>query len=331
MRLTAMWIAAATAALALTGCDENNASSGKGESCLTTADCKGELSCVENVCVDGKSGSGVEGSACVSHADCEMDLICAGNVCRANETSLVGGLGASCASSTDCRADLTCVRGSCLERDVHLSASGKECAIIECKANADCCDEPSAECTDLKQACKDGDRSACFEYDYGRCGCDYACKGNLCVNANACRRNADCRSGTPYCRSGACAECKKQEHCPDGYACKAGTCEKPCEKDNECGALQACKKGDCVDVGCKSDRQCANLLKAAWAVCVDGACGAPCEYDAECLAIEGSTSVCEGGVCVPLGCTANDQCQGYMGLPSYYSPRDFPNAYAVCQ
>jgi hypothetical protein len=128
--------ALAVAGAAVAGCSTTNnlnngqGTSGLGETCTRSFDCKTGLVCEQNVCL---------ASAATTTPD--------GGVLPTGDSGTVtppgphlGLLNESCQTSADCQSPFECIGQQCSVVSYGLTATGKSCA--ECKTAADCCELP---------------------------------------------------------------------------------------------------------------------------------------------------------------------------------------------
>jgi hypothetical protein len=141
-----------------------------------------------------------------------------------------------------------------------------------------------------------------------------------------CSADTECGATTPFCKDGACAECRTSADC-EMEECVNGHCGPACETDTQCKVFEACQAGECAYVGCRSDRECVlNAAEAApgqdprLAKCRiaegRGSCVFPCEIDAQCA----SSEVCLNGVCEYIGCETASECKTIAGLHDLPEP-----------
>ncbi len=98
---------------------------------------------------------------------------------------------------------------------------------------------------------------------YPKCEKDEHCaaKEQVCVEGlcQQCRTNDQCGEGLA-CKGGRCemvAECKKDVDCKDPMVCRAGRCEAECKADSDCSASMKCSQDRCIDRrACKADEDC---------------------------------------------------------------------------
>jgi hypothetical protein len=206
-----------------------------------------------------------------------------------------------------------------------VAATAKECTLVECTGDADCCDPADffyspSECSDLKASC-DADPLSfdCDSFDYG-CVCDQECNTttSTCENKEEpCTSDSDCFGYTCDIASGKCVECTTDSECDTDETCSSNTCISGCKSDEECPLFNTCdgmtKK--CKLTGCTSDRECILYRERADAVCkktdtTSGVpeCEVPCKENAEC----GASHVCDGGTCKFLGCETDAECGTYF-------------------
>jgi hypothetical protein len=217
--------------------------------------------------------------------------------------------GESCAATNDCDKSLICVSNHCIQNDFPVSAQAKECAIIGCESDADCCDDftPAVDCDTYQAQCDLGDTLYCQYFDL-YCVCQQECRDEQCVTVQpACTDDIDC--GGYFCVDEQCVQCATNEDCGTDLACNDGFCQGACTQDEECPIFSACEDGDCVETGCRSDRECILFTGDAQSQCTDDAvCKTPCESNAQC----GDLQICTAGACEFIGCEADADCRAYF-------------------
>jgi hypothetical protein len=247
-----------------------------------------------------------------------------------------GERGESCQARNDCAEGLACVLGVCTQNEFPISVHAKHCYKVECAENADCCVDfvPTADedtCTLYAENCAT-DAYYCDLYNT-LCICSEICIEERCVPPpSACIEDLDCYSeeavdGMGVCEDGKCYDCREDANCAvAGAECVDMMCEVPCTRHEQCGLFEDCIDGDCVDRGCANDRECVFLYglngDRPQPRCRDGECEIPCENDAQCRGLQepnldpahASFYVCEGGRCVFMGCTTDEQCRIMLDL-----------------
>ncbi len=138
-RLLILLVGALTAAgMTVAGCGTTNninsggGTSGQGESCTRTFDCKTNLICEQNVCLPGPSMTTPDGGVVM------MTTGDAGTMTMTGPH--LGQLNESCQTTLDCQSPFECIGMRCSVVNYGLTATGKSCA--ECTAPADCCELP---------------------------------------------------------------------------------------------------------------------------------------------------------------------------------------------
>lgn len=232
------------------------------------------------------------------------------------------GRGEPCLVLNDCKEPLLCLSGRCLDAKPPVAATNKQCVIVACRADADCCtavqDADSPVCQTMRARCDGGDPGSCTDYQQS-CTCTRTCQDHQCTGGRAaasCTNDYDCWLGS--CIDGACRECATDDQCAAGRVCTDSRCVPGCAYDGQCGALESCKAGRCEARGCVSDRECIGLLQRRDAVCKEDECVVACNNDSSCSAL----STCVRGVCRDLGCASDAECQGLL-------PRG-PSGIALC-
>lgn len=221
-----------------------------------------------------------------------------------------GNVGESCRARNDCSRDLACVRNTCVPGGLGLSATGRECYVVECSEDADCCSDfvPDSNCSVYEETCQ-SNPSLCLAF-FSLCVCNRNCVDDQCYeDAPACTVDDHCAfASRPFCQSERCVACREHADCQGGSErCVEGACVAGCERDEQCSLLEACTEGTCVPRGCASDRECVLLLADGRSVCRDGGCAISCSEDWECD--EAALEVCHEGSCVFAGCTTDAECR----------------------
>jgi hypothetical protein len=263
-------VVAVFAGAAAVGCGDDDSGggsssrkSGEGESCRATADCDGALKCIGQICVDTSSdhsGAGGEG----------------GDGGNEEPIQTISGLGESCRSRIDCELGLACVDQTCVEPTNPFEPTGKECQVVACVEDNDCCDtSPSSKetCDSYASLCASGDKYYCNYYS-AYCACDEAtkCVDYQCTFTEKCADSADCDAVGSYTNaicdtdSGTCVGCVTTADCEAsiyygvGYVCSAShqCVYNACSTDADCGSNDMkCIENTCVDTReCFDDRDC---------------------------------------------------------------------------
>ncbi len=225
----------------------------------------------------------------------------------------LGGPGESCRARGDCAEGLACIRNACAPVGASFSVTGKECLLVECEGDADCCASftPSPDCGFYEMRCT-ADPMDCAAF-HQVCECNQECSAERCIDTGpACSRDEDCPSfSKPICNAGRCVECREHGDCPlEGDRCTEGACGAGCETVEDCPALHACAAGLCVVGTCATDRECAFVLGDARARCADGACLVACSDDLECDTA--AFEVCHEERCTFVGCDNDTECRGLL-------------------
>jgi hypothetical protein len=136
-RIVISFVAAlAAAGAAVVGCSTTNnlnnggGTSGLGETCTRTFDCKSPYVCEQNVCLATAVTTTADGGVVSTGGDSGTAAV----------GPHLGLLNESCQTSSDCQSPLACIDQSCSVVNYGLTATGKSCA--ECKTAADCCELP---------------------------------------------------------------------------------------------------------------------------------------------------------------------------------------------
>lgn len=219
--------------------------------------------------------------------------------------------GESCRWRNDCQAGLACINGICTMNDFNVSPTAKSCDLIECSADADCCDDPPAFCDQLQSDCEAGDTFSCTQYDQN-CVCNDACVENRCVFR--CADDSECFGGT--CVAGSCVQCASDDDCSGDRVCDSGTCVNGCSSNRDCPYLHSCQENRCVETGCTTHRECIALTNNPRALCVQetGECTSPCANDAECNPLGYRFQECVDGSCVYVGCETDEECRIFLDV-----------------
>jgi hypothetical protein len=259
--------------------------------------------------------------------------------------SATSGRGQSCANSGDCKDGLLCVQQMCVQNDYPVAATAKECVVVECANDEDCCDAGSFPdaCPDYQAACEaDSTALECDYYD-NFCVCDQICdttssqckeKPFECATDDECGFGGTCDTTTKKC-----VECTTDDDCNGDEACVAGTCISGCTDAEDCGLFETCNATTklCEYTGCKTgdgadERECILALGRSDAKCDAEAasgkpgCVVPCEENAECETNE----VCTDGKCQFLGCSTDDECITYLKATGQIVPNPDDSVKARC-
>lgn len=236
--------------------------------------------------------------------------------------------GEACQTTNDCALGLACLpsaaanTGVCVLGAFNVTPTAKECAIIDCKVAADCCDTPPSGCPSLKASCDSqrdagvSDPTSCAQYEQ-LCVCDASkrdCEAGKCVvkcvNDSTCSING---SGGK-CLGGKCAQCASDDDCggpTSELTCVSGKCQSPCQGDGDCPDFDRCLAGKCVPGRCQTDRECIAATRNVEATCgTDGKCIVPCQTDLECGNPKGySFFSCIENKCLYMGCESDKDCR----------------------
>lgn len=234
-----------------------------------------------------------------------------------------GQRGESCEARNDCEPGLACVRNVCTLNDFPITVTAKQCTLVQCSAQADCCTNftPPTACPTYQTECNSGITTSCSFYNQ-YCVCQEDCVDSQCQFINSCTTVADCFGNFNACVGNRCVECQDDTDCFTNETCDNGTCVAQCTSNDDCYLFNTCVNGACQETGCVSDRQCIGYTGSPLATCVNAECRVPCQNDAEC----GDLEACQGGTCVFIGCDTNDDCR-------YLLPQFNPNSgySAVCE
>ena len=332
--------AAATAiALLAAGCSTTNnlnnggGTSGLGEACSRTFDCKGSLVCLGDVCLP-PSASG--GDASVGDGGSE-----------ASTGPHRGLLTESCQTTNDCQAPLECIKNECSIISFGLTATSMSCT-GECNAAADCCELPVGFSANIPSGlvyppdggsptytnglfgptrCEDllnylgGDASicggstvtannseACFYYaTYCKCAAStWSCTNNSCVYSAPCTGTSS-RGSIGACPTETRTSRALSATCNIAGAATTGSCQAGCAADSDCSGK--------VPAGYSlTQATCANADAGAGdCTCYQSACYFKCTKDLDCA----SGYSCDTTVhlCKAAGCMNNANCVQSTGNP----------------
>jgi hypothetical protein len=240
--------------------------------------------------------------------------------------------GEACQTTNDCSPGLACLPqssagggGVCVVGVFNVARTAKECAIVDCEVQTDCCDDLPSNCASLKASCEfqrdagNPTPSTCTDYELN-CLCDpsrVTCEANKCVAK--CQTDTDCigkRQG-PKCLGGTCAACASDGDCralgPD-RTCVSGKCQAPCKGDGDCPGFDRCLAGKCTAGGCVTTRECIAATRNVEATCgTDGKCIVPCQTDLECGNPKAySFFSCVNNQCLYMGCETEKDCRLYV-------------------
>jgi len=336
----------------------------EGESCRARQDCDSNLACINNVCTSAAATNtetttgGQAGESCVSRSDCEIGLVCVNQVCSTADALLpaeeedasvqtaIGKRGESCQTRIDCEPGLVCVNGSCQLSDYNIEPNNKECVLIQCRDDDDCCPAENYNCEQYDSLCQSNPQPNMYCDQYSlyctcegrecvdeRCIHDPPCEDSgicnlfsstriLCSDDNRCVEcliDDDC-FGDEQCNDGECVECSDDDDCDDDETCEDNLCVAGCKSDLDCVYFFECQSGTCVEVGCQSDRECIAYTGNAFSICEDAECHEPCDTDLECSsAVNFEFRTCSDGYCVDVGCETDAECRLRLNIVPGYS------------
>lgn len=206
------------------------------------------------------------------------------------------------------------MRNVCVDDKSGLTLTGRDCVLVECEGDADCCAGfvPDSSCELLEADCA-ADAASCFAYR-SLCVCNRGCESDQCIALGvSCASDDECPASLPRCSDGRCRECAEHGDCfLDAQRCVDGSCDVGCQRDEECPALHACTNGACEEAPCTSDRECAFVLGTELGRCVEGRCEVGCAIDADCD--EARFEVCDDGRCAFVGCETDAECRAFLGV-----------------
>lgn len=253
------------------------------------------------------------------------------------------GLAQTCSNSGDCQAGLLCINQVCIQNDYPVAATAKECVLVQCSGDEDCCDPDDLPatpetCASYQADCElDATSTSCLFYDQ-LCVCQLVCEAESSQcrpKPFVCTSDDDCGSRTCDIPSGNCVECQTDDECSSDEACIEFQCISGCVDDEDCDLFETCDTDSkrCEHTGCTSDRECILVLNRADAVCKTEdtttghpMCNVPCKENAEC----GTNNVCEDGECKFLGCETDDECVSYFKARNQIQPDPEDSVKARC-
>jgi hypothetical protein len=265
---------------------------------------------------------GERGSSCDSTTDC--------------------GDGLSCIVTNDCPVGVACANKSCQPSNFEIIGTGKQCHVVDCASQADCCGDMPVE---MPEKCLNRD-SICFQPTLPDCIATYCtedadcgsgtCSGLCSQDAESCMLTADCAANT--CDTGEEPDtCTVSGADCSSLACIANTCSTPicrCANPDYDPADPICSDEDCegicgftceeercvVDLGCEVDIDCpvtTPFCQEGQCVecktsedceeeveCMAGRCGPECEVDTQCPLFQ----ICQANECTYVGCQSDREC-----------------------
>src|SRR6478752_1526680 len=277
--------------------------------CKTSPDCCGNLpteipeKCRNRAAACTKTLPGCAATTCTRSSDCAGGGVCTGHC-------LVSS--GECSGNADCLAN-KCLSGQC-SINFTTCTSDADCTANTC--NGGTCDCANPAYVPTLPVCTDPDCDGL---------CQWACEDSRCVIPTKCGSDDDCFGSKPRCVENECVECTDSADCSFEKICRAGNCETRCQDDTNCGLFEACQAGECINVGCRSDRECAlipdvnalqlapgfdpRLLRCHTDAGV-GKCVIPCDYFSQSAA----TETCSAGLCKYIGCENSDECKAILGV-----------------
>ena len=267
-----------------------------GKPCAMTADCPGDLKCIET---NAATGDGICSQACATTADCPTGGFC--HIVGKQMACTLAGLCDPCKDDADCGANAPlCAPGK----------DGKTFCTAACAFGDKSC-QPGYSCEQYGSAIDD---FACRP-DYGACSGG----GEACA---PCQAQSDCKSGTqcltsPDTGERACfATCTKATDCAAGFDCSPkGVCSRlvpDADPKKPAVYVQTCAKasrGYCDP--CTDDWQCASSR------CATTAGQSFCVEPTACVKANETKDCADGTFCVPsdkgMICAPPPswKCQGY--------------------
>jgi hypothetical protein len=341
--------ALAAAGVAVVGCSTTNnlnsggGTSGAGETCTRTFDCKEGLVCLQNICLPGPTTPVPEGGT-MSTGDSGTGMVMGPHLGLLNE---------SCQVSSDCQQPLECLSQHCSVVSWQLTATGKTCS-GECNTPADCCELPvnfdpflsewetqvadgggyifhpgltttnvrcedlltflggdaticanPANFTSLTQSLAQG----CFDYNTycGSCGANgpWTCTNNQCVYTAPCTPSGTVPSLATACPTETRTGRGLSSTCTVPAGATMGSCQAGCAMDSDCaGKIPPGSGHTCSAADAGAGTNC---------TCYQSACYFKCAHDLDCAA--GNT--CDGTthLCAPSGCKADADCIQSLSNP----------------
>ncbi len=197
--------------------------SDRNESCQRSADCSGDLVCVNGTCGPVNLGITPATNQCVAIQcstadDCCANPPCTNYACTADK----------CVNSTSCQTNIDCFG---------LTPICNNGACVACVQDTDCGNNET--CTN--NACT----ASCTADN--ECPIFYACTSGACTNVG-CASDREC----VLYRDSEFAFCDNSTTPP--------TCSIKCDNDSECGKLELCVNHGCVPAGCSTDEECKAIL-----------------------------------------------------------------------
>jgi hypothetical protein len=306
--------------------------SGEGESCTRTFDCKTGLACLQNFCVAEAvqvTDGGVEGGE--------------GGTVVIQTGPHLGGLNESCQVSADCASPLACLGNSCQPASYNLTATGKSCT-GECNAPADCCELPTnfnadfftsdtvvdggfvehvlpnssaaLRCEDIRSYIVDLSycspaytlnntylAKACFDYNtFCQCAANtWACTNSQCVFGAPCSNTPNTLTACPTETRGGRG---LGSLCNVPGASTTGTCSTGCSVASDCNNKS-------IPTGNTSHTCLVAEGGAGDCTCYQSTCYFKCTKDIDCAS--GSTCDATTSLCKKSGCATNADCIQSLG------------------
>ncbi len=238
---------------------------------------------------------------------------CSGKEIQEERPARQGLRGESCRARNDCESGLACINQTCVQNEYAIAPSARECELIECAEDADCCAEIDDElcralalgcplvapdydeaCDALETDCDGGDFEACDQYGFD-CDCH--------------DRRQQCEAGDTFACEQVDAYCSASRSCADYLvecACIDDCVDAVCLHRVACFDDTQCFGGNCVsgvcDFQCTTDEDCPDGSR-----CLDGNCTEVCLDRNECDLFED----CVDGTCVAVGCRTNRECAAF--------------------
>jgi hypothetical protein len=341
--------ALAVAGAAVVGCSTTNnlnngqGTSGPGETCTRSFDCKTGYICEQNICLAAAPTTTVDGG-----------VLPTGDSGPAMTAPHLGLLNESCQVSSDCQSPLECLGQRCSVVNYGLTATGKSCA-GECNTPADCCELPvgfdpflgeweaqpvdggpfvfhpglstsNVRCEDLlgfiggdATICSNPANfnvdtetlaEGCFLYNTycGSCGASgpWACTNNQCVYTAACTQAGTVAALASTCPSETRTGRGLSTTCTVAAGATMGSCQAGCAADADCAGK--------VPTG--SNHTCSAADAGAGGTnctCYQSSCYFKCAGDLDCA----SGNTCDGAthLCKAAGCMADADCVQSLGNP----------------
>ncbi len=198
--------------------------SDRNESCQSTADCTGNLVCINGACGPVNLGITADPNQCVAVQCMTANDCCANPPCM-NFACTAAGM---CMATTTCMTDM-----DCFGQTPHCNNG----TCVECVTSTDC---------GMNETCTNNTCSGTCAAD-NECPIFYGCQMGACAKVG-CASDREC---VLYDDS-EFAFCDQTKMPP--------ACSVKCDNDSECGKLELCVNSGCVPAGCTTDEECKAIL-----------------------------------------------------------------------